>query len=391
MFVGGIMPSGVAPALTQFGRRWNNLPVRKHLMPAPNYLKFFVTDEVGTSSLLATAVDPQFAHHGQRQFREKFCARLKPAGVVLSPDDGPQLVRQEYLSVDLVMAWGEWILLLENKVAAASITRNQLKKEYRIALTELERGKVLGVTNCQRMRICVIYLTPTDSSGCVEFDSLELSSKRSDAKVHLSWKDVLDDLRQAFPDEDSNDLLRAFIQGGCQLTETILSERSKPAITESLERGEMKKFMKSVRRRIVNMLGFEPTLKLTDWRDPGRDELYGHIGGDLGNVYLNVYADGTDLLNNEQTRVHGRISFKVAGKAPMTRLDDFRSYPLETWARILGFNSDDQVTLDIDRCEFSVERDWEGQSIELAEQLASLVCRFMLVFRTFMISPHRDG
>lgn len=54
-------------------------------MSDPNFLKFFVTDEVGATSLLASALDPHFAHQAQQQFRERFCARLKSAGVNLSP------------------------------------------------------------------------------------------------------------------------------------------------------------------------------------------------------------------------------------------------------------------------------------------------------------------
>lgn len=355
-------------------------------MPDPNFLKFFVTDEVGTTSLLASALDPQFAHQGQQQFRERFCERLRSAGVDLSPDSGPQVVRLEYLSVDLVMAWGEWILLLENKVAAASITRNQLKKEYHVALKEMERGTLLNLEDCRNKRICVIYLTPTDSTGTVEFNSLELHSERRDAKVHLSWKAVLDDLRQAFPEGTSDDLLGAFIRGGCQLTEQILANHLARKTEETLEREAIKTFMRLVRGKINEMLRFDQTLKLTDWRDPRRDEVYGHIGGDYGNVYLDVLADGTDLMDAEHSRVRGTVSFKVAGKATKARQDEFCSFPLENWTRILGCNPDDQATLDCNRCELYVERDWEGQAAELADQLAALFCRFLLVFRPFMVN-----
>lgn len=294
-------------------------------------------------------------------------------------------MRQEYLSLDLVMAWDEWILLLENKVGAASITRNQWKTEYRIALKELERGKLLDLEDCRNKRICVVYLTPTESSGCVEFDSLGLNSERSDAKVHLSWENVLEDLRQSFPD-DTDDLLSAFIRGGCELTEAILANRRKPVVKESLEREAMKLFVKEIRGKIRDMIRFDPTLELNDWHGK-TEEVFGHIGGDHGNVYLNVYTDGTSLLGQEQAKVRVSVSFKVAGKAPKVRRDEFCSIPLENWTRILGSDPADQATLDCNRCKFYVERDWEGQAAELADQLAALFCRFLLVFRPFMVNP----
>ena len=117
----------------------------------------------------------------QRCFWERFCKHLKPAGVELPCDHGPQIVLQEYKNVDLVMVWGEWILLVENKVAAASITRGQLVRYYQDTLAAMEQGIFLKSEDMEpedirNKRICIVYLTPTRKMGTAEFKSTKLKT-----------------------------------------------------------------------------------------------------------------------------------------------------------------------------------------------------------------------
>jgi hypothetical protein len=290
-------------------------------MSETNLMKFFVTREGGTSSLLATAFDPQqFKDERQRAFRERFCGRLRKAGVDLSAADGPSRVEQEYGGMDLVMVWSRWILIIENKVAYASITPNQLQRYYKSVLKQMKHGTFLKDKDAANKRICVVFLTPTANMGLHEFASLELKDtdgERKDTKVHMSWEAMLDDLRQAFPADSAGDPLGKLIQHGCTLSDSIL-ERNRdksPKFIETDERNATKEFLRDVKTKIKGLMQFDKIFKLNDWKDPDHDLLYGNIAGDDGNVYFTANAAGTNLLNKEQGILNGSLDFRVAGKA----------------------------------------------------------------------------
>jgi hypothetical protein len=148
----------------------------------------------------------------------------------------------------------------------------------------------------------------------------------------------------------------------------------------------LKAFVIEVRGRVEAMMkGFQPDLKLNIWRDPGVDILYGHIGGDKGNVNFHVLADeSTSLVTKDEATLSGLVNFKVAGKAIATRRRVFCSVSRETWARILGLEPAG-LSIEREKCRVVFTNKWEGKWDDLVEELAALFCRYLLVFRPFMV------
>jgi hypothetical protein len=364
-------------------------------MSDTNLMKFFVAREGGTTSLLATAFDPQqFKDERQRAFRERFCEHLRKEHVDLSAADGPSRVEQEYGGMDLVMVWSGWILMIENKVAYASITPNQLNRYYKSTLKQMKHGTFLKDKDAATKRICVVFLTPTANMGIAEFASLDLKSKdgeREDKKVHLSWEAMLDDLRQAFPTDDANDPLGRLILHGCERADSILEKNRVlvPGTIYTEERNATKKFRDAVRSQINDLMQVERINKLTDYNTPDVDQLYGNIAGDDGNVDFTANAAGTNLLNKDQCILDGRMRFKVAAKAPRSIRDGFRSVPSQHWERLLGLDRG-ILERDDEKSRVSFEEVWEGKYDDLVVEIASLFCRFVVVFRPFMVNHRAD-
>lgn len=357
-------------------------------MPEMNFMTFFLTDEGGTSSLLATALDPQFEDDRQSHFQQRFCDRLRSCEVELSPNDRPLKVYREHSDIDLVIVWGNWVLLLENKVADASVTRNQLNKYYRAVLKAMERGTFLPMHECAKKCVCVVYLTPKETSGIAEFTSLELDSARQDKKVHLPWIAILDDLGQSFVERGTVDLFGTSIRHGCELTKGILTERGKrePKAVQTPERIAAKEFLKEARQVITETMRFDPLNKLTDWNAPNLDEIYGNIASDFGNDYLTVFPNNTTLVDRDNARVNGSIAFKIAGKSPKAHQELLHSVAPNHWAPVLGIPHD-SLRIDEGNSRLVFEHVWQGKYTDVLDQVTSLFCRFLLAFRPFMVAP----
>jgi hypothetical protein len=288
------------------------------------------------------------------------------------------------------MVWGEWVFLIENKVADASITRNQLNKYYRAILKSMDRGTFLPMHECGKKRVCVIYLTPKETSGVTEFASLELESARQDKKVHLSWNAILDDLKQSFVERDTTDSFGILIRHASELTQDILTERGKNERKTVLtpERSATRDFLRDARKAIDETMRFirSPLYKLTDWNAPNLDEIYGNIASDFGNVYFTVFPNNTTLVDRDDARVNGSIAFKIAGKAPKSRQEMLHSVAPNHWAPVLGIPHD-SLRIDEGNSRLVFEHVWQGKYIDVLDQVTSLFCRFLLAFRPFMVEP----
>ncbi len=238
-----------------------------------NLMKFFVSREEGTTSLLATALDPQLGDERQRVFRKKFCDHLSPK-VILSPDDGPSVVLTEYSSMDLVMVWSEWLIVVENKVTAASVREEQLAGYYRDVLKKLGKKdrKFLGAKDQKRFefkldenelrkkRICIILVTPTRNLGRLglAFSAVVGKHKRQDEKLPLSWPVILDDLSESFPCKP-NDPFGKVIRDAVERTRRILEDRAEDW-DYAEERNATKKFLEDVRTEVRTRLkGITPS------------------------------------------------------------------------------------------------------------------------------------
>lgn len=332
-------------------------------MTKPNMMKYFIREEGGTSSLLATLFDPQLKQPSQAKFRRAFCKRLKPEEISLSVH-GPQVVKQEYMDMDIVMIWGDWIVVFENKISAASITRYQLQKYYNSITGKISKGSFLGEKQAQSKHICIVYLTPTQGIGLTEYESLKLNEERQDAKIHLSWEVLLHDIEEIFRKEPATDPYAKLVRDGIELTNKLLKSKRVPPVPETEIRIRMNEFMSEVEERIRDMMRFEPTLRLTLWRDKQADQRYGNLDGNNANVYISLMEEGTSIP--EEGNLHLRIGFmgKVADKAPREYKKKFNEYPASYWSAMLAIDKDTLV-VDAQKHDAHVEVNWSGERSQL--------------------------
>ena len=202
--------------------------------PKPNFMKFFVASEPGTSALLATLLDPELVHSCRDAFLTCFTARLAAAEVVVEAS-GPQTVQCEYYGYDLIAKWGEWTILIENKVAGASIRPGQLASYYKDVCQRKDSGE-LATDNLAGKNICMVFLTPAQNTGQSEFGSLKVDEARGDKKVLLSWGDILDDIGKAFRDDSPVDPYVSLIRPGMVLTKELVSRPRGPKYVNTPER-----------------------------------------------------------------------------------------------------------------------------------------------------------
>jgi hypothetical protein len=344
-----------------------------------NVMKFFVTGEGGTSALLATLLDPSNTHEGARPFREWFAQLL---GLSL-PESGPEIVKTEVESLDLLLIWGEWVIVVENKVAAASIVRGQLQKYYQYVIKAIAEGRIPSSPGLEEKHVCMVYLTPA-GVGREEFDSLHLDETRQDRKAHLSWDPLLEAVDKFFPRDNSDDSYTALVSNALALTKEILVKNRPPVTPDTPQRVATKKFLDEMEKTVGQMLKFEDTCRFHRWKDPKNDSLYGHIGGEGGNVYFSIFPEGTDLSECDNATIHFELLFKTAGKSSRSVREEFRQVPLDGWGLVLGLENRTLV-LGSDNDRISLETTWKGTYADLLASGASMFCRSLLIFRPFMI------
>lgn len=355
-------------------------------MNKPNIMKYFIREEGGTSSLLATLFDPKLKQPSQSAFKQIFCERLQSCGITLSID-GPQVVKQEYMDMDIVMIWDDWIVLLENKISAASVTRYQLQKYYNSIVDSISKGTLPDMKQYQIKHVCTVYLTPTKGIGVEEFKSLQLNEERQDKKIHLSWEVLLHDIEDIFRKEPITDPYVKLVRDGIDLTRQLLKSKTKPPVPETEIRISMKKFMSEVEEVIRAMMQFEPTLRLHSWRDTKVDELYGNLDGNNANVYFDLWEEGTSIPRKGTLKLRARFMAKVANKAPKAYKKQFNELPFSYWSAVLALGGD-TLTIDTQKHNAYVEFNWSGDFYKLVQDAAALFCRFLTTFRPFMIESN---
>jgi hypothetical protein len=354
------------------------------LAESANHLKHFVTDEDGTTAVLATLLDPEFNHPLQPEIHRRFARLLRNGGIDVAEDSAPSSVRPQYLAIDLVMTWGNWILLIENKVLSASVTPNQLSRYYRVSLQELVADRFLGDKSLRDHRIGVVYLTPTANVGGAEFESLLLAVDRADRKLHLAWPQLVADWNDVLANENEPSAFALLARDAVRRATDILAKDRTKKTVETPHRIAAKKFLDELQTRVLEVMRPMGAVKLSRWKDPRVDQLYGWLGGEWGNVYLDVVEDGSDLsAHSSVARV--RLSFWVAAKAAQPRKKEFATVPVEHWARLIGLPFG-QLEGPEDPRHYGVQWDnaWSGSIETMLEQLTMLFCRFLITFRPFM-------
>ena len=299
-----------------------------------NLLQHLISNEVGTSAFLGTLLDPLNDDTVFVQARIAIAHLLKRHGLEVS-SPAPTIVELEYLSIDLVAVWPPWILLIENKVASASVTRGQLKDYYSACLLNLARNGFLKHAGeaVSRQPLCFIYLTPTPYTGMVEFDTLELHPGRADTKIHLAWSELLDCLSPLLGKIDGP--ASWLFNAGVDRVRGVLEAAKGVHLPEDEKRCRIQALMNELKGRLQKS---EQASKLAfhRWSQQSREQLF--AAGPARSAYVGLYLsyDGTDFPSAETIRPVGDISFDVASKhrARLRGLVTARSH--EEWAELLG-------------------------------------------------------
>lgn len=342
----------------------------------PNPLRHLIRDEVGSSAFLATVLDPRADHAGQAAVWRAFATAIG-----IPPAEPPLEVACEAESIDLLLRTATWWVIVENKVAGASVTRNQLTRYYKALLSRVTEAQDGAGRGTERLGLCVVYLTPGPNVGAEEFESLSLQ-RPSDRKVHLAWDDVLPMIERAFLNGGADDEFAALVRNGLHRTREILAERAgrAPKTVMDDRRRALERLVSEIEDRVRALARLEGSLKLTRWLAPRTVEVYGGLDGTGGgNVYLAV-DPARSLATDAAAELRATLKFKVAGKAPAAHRERFRAVPAGDWCAMLGLPAG-ALEIDGGKCSLSAGQSWHGTPAEVREAAAATFFRFLTVFR----------
>jgi len=300
----------------------------------PNYLRHLISAEVGTSAFLGTLLDPEFDDPPIVQARAAIASVLKKHGIGVTAA-APTVVKLEYLNIDLVMAWAPWVILVENKVASASVTRGQLNDYYAAALREVEHNGFLkdAAEEIPERPICFIYLTPTPHTGQVEFESLTLDVNRTDIKKHIAWSEVLEKLIPLTGKGDGT--ASSFLDSGIERVRAVLEAAKDSQLPEDDRRSGMQAVLNQLKVRLEDTTRGSG-LTFHRWSDRLREQLF--ASGPTRSAYVGIYLsyDASDVPTPVSIRAVGDISFDVASKHRVRLRPFLAAKTAEKWSAALG-------------------------------------------------------
>jgi hypothetical protein len=355
-------------------------------MPMNTLLDHLISDELGTSAFLATVLDPANDDAVFVESRAAIADVLKRHGVTFS-QNAPTLVVCEYFCIDIVAVWAPWVILIENKVAAASVSRGQLKEYYSVALTQLERKGFLPTAgeDVSQHPICVVYLTPTKHTGGSEFQSLEFGAGRRDMKVHIAWSELLHPLMSVAGKPDCP--AAWFLGTGLGRVHKVLEAAKKGQLPVDDRRTGIATLMNDLKDRLKKQGSHTRELVYVRWSDRAKEQLYAHGPGRSSYVGLYMSYDGTSFSSNECIQPTGDMSFDVASKHRRRFQGLLAGKSKEEWSQLLGIRSNEAL--------LNVEKGSIGWRFSLpvmsnAEFLSTMADKFDVfaaVFRETLMEP----
>ncbi len=285
-----------------------------------NLLNHLISNEVGTSAFLATLLDMRHDHPVFVEARAAIALVLRKHGLELS-SPAPVHVELEYSNIDIVAVWSGWTILVENKVASASVTRGQLSGYYSGSLRQIERRGFLkhaGEAVCE-YPLCFVYLTPTPVTGAVEFEDLALAVERSDKKMHVGWNELLEHFMPLVGRGD--DHAAGFFDAGVECIREVLEAAKRGKLPEDERRQRLQVLMNELKGKLQGNEAFV-NLAFCRWSDRSKEQLF--ATGPQRSAYVGLYVscDGSLFPSEHTIRAVGEISFDVAGKH-RTRLRGF--------------------------------------------------------------------
>jgi PD-(D/E)XK nuclease superfamily len=342
-----------------------------------NPLHFLIRDEFGVSGFLASVLDPAAGNPRQRRFWQAFAEQVD-----LPPDELPRIVDCEVEGIDVLLLTSKACVIIENKIAAASITPGQLTRYYDLVLDRIEKRGTLGGHRVPATAICVVvYLTPGINVGRGEFDSLRLR-RVGDRKKQLTWGTVFDCISSAFPGGEDGIGFEATVRAGLARTRALIDQKAEnaPKTVMDPKRLALEDFVKTVETRVRELTGTGVDLKLTWWKGPAVIQVYGGLDGtDGGNVYLTVDPERSSVEGDVVT-VEGSVEFKVTDRGGAKQRTRFRAIPQEFWRVMLGLPGR-RLAHDTERCTLTARETWSGPRTEILESVSATFLRFLVTSR----------
>ncbi|HNX36397.1 MAG TPA: PD-(D/E)XK nuclease family protein, partial [Kiritimatiellia bacterium] len=339
-------------------------------------LHYLICNEVGTSAFLATLLDPQFNNTEVVQARAALANLLKRYGVEVS-SPSPTAVHLEYLNIDLVAEWSPWTLLVENKVASASVTKGQLSSYYRTCLLQIERKEFLSDAP-----ICFIYLTPTPNVGRAEFNSLKLA-RGKDKMIHIAWSEVLDCIT---PVVNTNASRTAwFLRAGADRVQEVIAAAKTACLQDDECRSRLQELMNNLKGQFQGSSEFEG-LVFRRWSDKVREQLFAAGPGRTAYVGLYLSYNNTEFPTEASIKAAGDITFESASKCRARLRTIVASKNASEWAAILGVSSE-QLRIDLTKGSIS----WRFSLPEMVEEdFIELAKKRLAVFSSVFASPMHE-
>ncbi len=350
-----------------------------------NLLYHLIENEMGTSAFLATLLDPRSEHPLFIEVRAVIASMLneREPGLQLSSQSPPTHVELEYLNIDLLAVWSGWIILIENKIAAASVTSGQLNNYYSESLLQLKHNRFLrhATESVAQHPICFLYLTPTKNVGKVEFDSLKLDHDRSDRKIHISWEELL--RRLAPLCGRSTDHASCFFDAGIERIREVLATAKETRLPDDDNRYKIQALMNDMKGRLQNREPFAD-LEFSRWSDQFKEQLF--MTGPTRSAYLGLYVSCGSVFPSESSiSAVGDISFDVASKHRSRLRYVVSDKSLEEWSAMLGVPCE-AIRRNVEKGSLS----WRFELPEIAtdvflHEMAQYLAVFLSVFRPFLV------
>ncbi len=346
-----------------------------------NFFDHLISGEVGVSAFLATLLDPKYDDPIFVRARAGIATVLKHEGLELS-SPSPTFVEVEYSNIDLVVLWSGWTILVENKIAAASVTRGQLKAYYSETLLQLERRAFLkhAGQSILEQPLCVIYLTPTLDTGVVEFESFEVDPDRTDRKLHLGWDEVLKQF-QPLTGTDEKNIASWFFNAGVQRIEELLEAAKKARLPENACRLRIQALMSDLKGRFQNSDQFAG-LTFSRWSDQFKEQLF--AAGPTRSAYIGLYVsvDGTTFSSADTIRAVGDISFDIASRHRSRLRGLVSAKSPDEWSSILAVASEG-MRVNVDKGSIT----WrfalpEMSTNQFVVEMMLRVAKFLTVFKS---------
>jgi hypothetical protein len=313
-----------------------------------------------SSAYLATLLE------GDEGFRTAFLERVFRKGA----PSGSWQVSVEASQVDVTLTSDEWIVIIENKVAAGAFEAGQLLRYYRTA-----------ISTASSHHVAAVYLAPRNL-GKDEVDRVAEAARQGDVSCHLSW-DSMDEIVERCSSEN-----RWFAASGLAAIQNAI----KRAREVRYPPDEVRLRVRDLAASALDMLQDRvDDVELRGWSSKDREEIFtvrSNITMWLHAIYKTTDEppfDPVDVVHDGHVRVRIEAKCKLAGKVKRT------TELAKMWSVLLGSDRLEVPHVGTFVCG---EKDWlewselvDAPDGAVAERMAEVGAKLLERLRPFLVQP----